>query len=202
MSIHDEIGVSNQLCDKMQNLIVTRGDVPSSERNMLLMGLWSFVFEIHRGIICLMSNQFFGAAQALVRTLVETTIRAHVVIMGSEEDVKLVLADNYKTRFTTIGKEIDAVFKLGGLFENFLFEARDALHSYNHVGMMQLSRRFVGTELAPNYPEGELVQTVNISVSACYMVNNLVTKHLGFEAEWGENSRMYEEWGKRDVGGK
>jgi hypothetical protein len=28
------------------------------------------------------------------------------------------------------------------------------------------------------------------------MVNNLVTKHFGFEDEWKKNNGLFEEWGK------
>ena len=93
--VDDEIKKSNALGDTIQNLVVARGQCPSGEHNALLMGYWSIAFEFHRGIICLLSHRFYGAAFALVRPLIEATVRAHVAIMGSAEDVKKLHADEY-----------------------------------------------------------------------------------------------------------
>ena len=76
--------------------------------------------------------------------------------------------------------------------------ARKALHSYTHVGMLQLGRRFSGTDLKSSYSEGELSEVIRVSTSAVFMVNNIVTKHFGFEAEWKENNRLLAEWAKHD----
>jgi hypothetical protein len=61
--------------------------------------------------------------------------------------------------------------------------------------MAQLGRRFTGADLAANYREGEIVEVIRVSTSAIFMVNNLVTKFLGFEDEWKRNTDFYAEWG-------
>jgi hypothetical protein len=196
--LNSEIELSNRFGETIQLLVVAKGECPTGDRNKLLIALWSLVFEIQRGILCLIHNKLFGPAQALVRPITEAVIRAHVVIMGSDEDVERILKDNYQTNFKTIRAEIDAAFGTGTLFENFLNEAtRDAMHSYTHGGMQQLGRRFQGTDLTPNYSEGELLESVRVSTSAVFLVNSLVTKYFGFEDEWKQNSQLYEEWGKR-----
>ncbi len=196
--LDSEIEISNTFGDTIEGLVVAKGQCPTGDRNTLLMALWSLVFEVHRAILCLIHHKFFGAAQALVRTLIEVVIRAHVVIMGSGEDVERIAKDTYKTNFKTISPEIDKAFGTGTLFEKFLNDAaRVALHSYTHGGMQQLGRRFKGTDLTPNYSEGELLETIRVSTSAVFLVNNLVTKYFGFEDEWKQNSQLYEEWGKR-----
>src|SRR5438309_10040308 len=98
--LRTEIEISNAFGDRIEDLIVAKGEVPTGERNLLLLALWSLVFEIHRAILCLIDNKFFGAAQALARTLIEATIRAHVVIMGSDEEVDRIVKNTYKTNFT------------------------------------------------------------------------------------------------------
>jgi len=55
----------------------------------------------------LLSHKFFGSAFALVRPIVEATVRSHVVIMGSEEDVRRLREDDYRANLSTVGKEID-----------------------------------------------------------------------------------------------
>lgn len=196
--LNSEIEISNKFGDKIQLLVVDKGECPTGDRNTPLMALWSLVFEVHRAILCLIHHKFFGAAQALVRTLIEAVVRAHVVIMGSDEDLERIVKDMYQTNFKTIGGEIDTAFGTGTLFEKFLNDStRVALHSYTHGGMQQLGRRFKGTDLTPNYSEAELLETIRVSTSAIFIVNNLVTKYLGFEDEWKQNSQLYEEWGKR-----
>jgi len=81
------------------------------------------------------------------------------------------------------------------LFESFLTSAREALHSYTHAGILQLGRRFSGTDLVANYSEGEIHEVIRVSTSAVFIVNNLVTKHFGFEEEWKKNTDLYVEWG-------
>lgn len=195
-SIEDEIRKANTLGDEIENLVVEQGQFPAGERNTLLMAYWSLVFEFHRGIICLLSHKFYGAAFALVRPIIEATVRAHVVIIGSAEDVKKLHDDEYRTNLAAVGTEIDKAFGSGNLFENFLTNAREALHSYTHAGTLQLGRRFSGTDLVANYKEGEIREVIRVSTSAVFIVNNLVTKNLGFEEEWKKNTELYAEWGK------
>jgi hypothetical protein len=143
-----------------------------------------------------MDHKYYGAAFALVRPIVEAVVRAHVVLMCSDEVLKQLYNDEYRTNLATVGKEIDAAFHSEHLFENFLCQARKALHSYTHAGMSQLGKRFKGDDLVANFREGEMIEVIHTSTSAVFMVNNLVTKHFGFDAEWKENERLFVEWGK------
>jgi len=195
-TIVKEIKNANEYANRIEDLVVAKGQCPTGDRNTPLMGYWSLTFEFQRAILCLIDNKFYGAAFALVRPIIEATVRAHVVIMASQEVLEQLHADTYKTNLATVGKEIDVFFKLEGLFEKFLQGARKALHSYTHVGMLQLGRRFSGTDLKHNYSDGEIIEVTRVSTSAVFMVNNLVTKHLGFEEEWKENTRLLVEWGK------
>lgn len=193
--VQDEIKKANELGDQIENLVIARGQCPTGDRNTPLMAYWSLVFEFHRAVLCLLSHRFFGAAFALVRPIVEAVVRAHVVIMGSEEDLRKLHTDEYRTNFGTIGAEIDTAFGMGDFFENFLKNAKPTLHSYTHAGVMQLGRRFNGTDLTPNYSEQEMIEVIRTTSCAVFMVNNLVIKHFGFEEEWNENNRLFETWG-------
>ena len=195
--VEDEIKRANEFGDRIEDLVIAKGQFPTGDRNTLLMAYWSLTFEFHRGVLCLLSHKFFGSAFALVRPIVEALVRAHVVIMGSEEDLRELREDEYRTNLATVGKEIDASFyRTENFFENFLNGARKALHSYTHAGTLQLCRRFSGTDLMPNYTEEDIIEAIWTTTSAVFMVNNLVTKHLGFEQEWEECNKLFEEWGK------
>lgn len=195
-SVDNEIRRANEFADKIEDLVVARRECPTGDRNTPLMAYWSLVFELHRGILCLLSHKFCGAAFALVRPMVEATVRAHVVIMGSEEDVRKLREDEYRTNLATIGTEIDKAFGTDDLFQNFLTNARQSLHSYTHAGIAQLGRRFKGTDLLPSYSEAEIDEVIRVSTSAAFIVNNLITKHFGFENEWKANTELYAEWAK------
>jgi len=194
--IENEIKRANEVGDRIEDLVIAGGQCPTGDRNTPLMAYWSLAFDFHRGILCLVSHRFYGAAFALVRPIIEAVVRAHVVIMSSETDLKRLLGDEYRTNLATVGKEIDTFFRTENLFEDFLERSRKALHSYTHAGMLQLGRRFSGTDLIPNYSEGEIVEVIHTSTSAVFMVNNLVTKHFGFESEWEQNTKIFSKWGE------
>ena len=193
--IENEIKKANAFGDQIEDLIIAKGQCPTGDRNTPLMAYWSLTFDFHRGVLCLLSHKFYGSAFALVRPIVEAVVRSHVVIMGSEEDVRKLREDEYRTNLSTVGKEIDAAFGTDDLFEAFLTRARIALHSYTHAGVYQLGRRFSGDDLVANYSEEEIIEVIRVSTSAVFMVNNLVTKHFGFEEEWKRNNQLYDEWG-------
>ena len=187
---------ASEFGSRAEKLVAKKGQCPTGDRTTPLMAYWSLAFELHKAILSLIGNQFYGAAFALVRPLIETAIRAHLMLFASDEKLKEILADAYRTNFGTVGREIDDAFKLDGLFENFLMRAKDALHGYTHIGTHQLGRRFTGTDLLPSYSEEEITEVIRVSTSAVFMVNNLVTKHLGFETEWQENNALFDEWSK------
>lgn len=182
---------------KIEELVIAKGQCLTGDRNTPLMAYWSLAFEFHKAILSLIANKFYGAAFALVRPMLETTIRAHLVIFVPDDILKQILDDEYRTNFGTVGKEIDDAFKLEGYFEDFLKRAKEALHGYTHVGKHQLGRRFIGSDLMPNYSEAEIIEVIRVSTSTVFMVNNIVTKHFGLEEEWKENTSLFCEWGKR-----
>lgn len=194
-SFEDEIKRANEFGDRVEDLVIARGQCPTGDRNTPLMAYWSLIFDFHRGVLCLLSHKFFGSAFALVRPIVEAVVRAHVVIMGSEEDLRKLRDDEYRTNLGTVGKEIDSAFGTGEFFENFLKRARNALHSYTHAGVLQLGRRFSGTDLTPNYSEEEIIEVIRTTTSAAFLATNLVTKHFGFEEEWRQCTKLFGEWG-------
>jgi|SRR5579871_6070850 len=193
--LQEEIKRASEFENKAEELVVKKGNCPTGDRNTPLMAYWSLAFEFHKAILSLIESQFYGAAFALVRPILEATIRAHLVIFVNDEMLKKILGDEYRTNFKEVGKEIDTAFALEGVMDKFLTGAREALHGYTHIGSHQLGRRFSGTDLVPNYSEGEITEVIRVSTSAVFMVNNIVTKHLGWEDEWKANTDLYAEWG-------
>jgi hypothetical protein len=194
--VTEEIKLANEFGDKIEDLVLARRQAPTGDRNTLLMAYWSLTFEFHRSILSLIEQKFYGAAFALVRPIIESVVRAHVTLMASEEVLHRLHNDEYRTNLATVGAEIDTAFGTQGFFQKFLARAREALHSYTHAGLLQLGRRFKGTDLASNFSEEEIIEVIRASTSSVFMVNNLMTKHFGFEQEWKTNNKLFDEWGK------
>lgn len=195
MSVESELERARQLCEQLEALVVRRGQCPNEDRTMLLMAYWALLFDYHKGIVALLSNGICGSAFALLRPVVEALVRSHVVLKGSDEDVRRIREDKYRVNFETIGPQIDTAFGLNHLLENWLNNARTALHSYTHSGVFQLARRFDGHDLKPHYGDGEIIEVIRSSTSAVFMVTNLVTKHLKFDDEAKKAGELFAEWG-------
>jgi len=197
--IANEICLASKLRDKIEGLFLEKGECPTGDRNTPLVAYWSLVFEFNRGILHLIESELFGSAFALVRPTIEAIVRAHVILMCSATDLKKLANDEYRTNLATVGKEIDAHFGTDNLFENFLKKARTSLHSYTHAGSLQLGRRFTGSDLVPSYSQQEILEVIHLAASVAVMVNNLATKHLGFEDAWKQNNELFADWAKASV---
>ncbi len=195
VSVQTELDSALLLGERLEDLVVKRGQCPDDDRNILLLGYWALLFDFHKAILSLIPN-LCGSAFALVRPSMEALVRAHVAVKGSAAEIASLQNDTYRTNFATIGPWIDMQFGTGNLFTNFLGHARGALHSFTHAGISQLGRRFDGHNLKASYDQGEIVEVIRVSTSAVWMVTNLVTKHLGFTAEATKAEELYLEWGK------
>ncbi len=199
MTVQEEIDRSSAFGQKLEDLIVKRGSVTlgqAGDRDRLLLAHWSLVVDYDKGILALMRHQFYGSAFALLRPVVEALVRAHVVLMGSDDDVNRIKNDTYNVNFKTIGAEIDAAFQLEGFFDKFLNGARGALHSFTHSGLSQLGRRFKGNDLQSDYGDGEIIEVVHTASTAVFMVTNLVAKHFKFQDEAKKIEELFLGWGK------
>ena len=195
--IQKEIDLAQKFGEQLEEIVVSKKQVPNDERNTLLIAYWALMFDYHKGILSCLQTEFFGSAFALVRPVVEAVVRAHIAIKGSEEELAAIQNDDYKVNFREIGPKIDTTFGLEGLMENFLNEVtRSALHSYTHSGLHQLGRRFEGNDLTPNYSDGEITEVISVTASAMFMISNLVTKHFGFDDDWKRVGHLFGEWGK------
>jgi hypothetical protein len=196
-NVKKKIDRARNFSEQLERIVISNNQFPTGDRNVLLIAYWALMFDYHKGILSLFQSEFFGAAFALVRPVIEANVRAHVALKGSEEDLQLIRNDEYTVNFKQIDAKIDADFSLDHLMENFLNEVtRSALHSYTHSGLLQLGRRFDGNDLKPNYKDDEIVEVIRVATSAIFMITNLVTKYFGFEEDWKKVGQMLEEWGK------
>lgn len=195
--VMNEINRARQTALEFEKAIVGKPCQASGVREVLLMGYWALTFDYDGGILTLLSSELFGSAFALLRPLEEAVLRAHLALKGTEREIAAIQKDKYRVDFTTIGKRLDAAFELERLIETFLDDARDALHSYTHSGMLQIGRRFRDDAVKPNYRDGDIIDLINVTTCGAFMVTNLVTKHFKFEEDWKRATQVFAEWGKK-----
>jgi hypothetical protein len=204
MSVQAEIERATSFGQALEDIIVNKGSITlgnAPDRDKLLVAYWALAMDYHKSILSLLRQGYYGGAFALLRPLIEALVRAHVVLMGPDDDVNKIRADDYRTNFGTIGAQIDASFNLEGFFDRLLNGAKGALHSFTHSGLSQLGRRFAGNDIQAHYGDGEIVEVIHTSSSAVFMVTNLVTHHFGFKAEADVISQLFLQWGKSQNAG-
>jgi hypothetical protein len=133
-----------QLEDLVYNAAKAGKVVYRTKNDDLLVSYWSLVFDYSKGIVCLLANKFHSPAFALMRPLVEAVTREHIVLVGSEDEVKKIRNDRFKVNYHKDGARIDKVLGSGSLFEGFLKGSREMLHSLTHSGTAQLQNRWDG----------------------------------------------------------
>ena len=195
MGVQSEIESASHFGQKVEELVVARKQCPAGDRDVMLIAYWSLILDYHKGILSMLRHGFCGSSFALVRPLVEALIRAHVVLMGSDNEVRKLRDDEYFVNFKTVGPQIDAFFGLEGFFTTLLNGVRGALHSFTHSGIYQLGRRFEGIDLKPAYSDGEIIEVVRTTTTAVFMITNLVTRHFKFEQESKRAAELFAEWG-------
>src|ERR1700733_329790 len=176
MTVNEEIERSTAFGQEPEDLIVKRGTLTfvDQTRDRILAAYWPLVFDYDKSILHLLRAGFYGGAFALVRPMVEALVRAHISLMGSDDDDAKIKADEYHVNFKTIGSQIDTAFVLDGFFDKFLNGARGALHSFTHSGLSQLGRRYTGGDLQARYEDGEIIEGISVSTTAAFMTTNLL----------------------------
>lgn len=199
MTVQEEVDRATAFGQQLEDIIVKKGSVTlgsPGDRDKLLLAYWSLVLDLDKSILGLIGNKFYGGAFALLRPLVEAEVRAHVVLISSDDVVTSVKADKYAVNFKEVGAQIDAAFQLNGYFDKFLNGARGALHSFTHSGLSQLGRRFKGNDLIAHYEDGEIIEVIHTSTAGTWMVTNLVAKHFKFQEEAKTIDALFLNWGK------
>jgi hypothetical protein len=81
-------------------------------------------------------------------------------------------------------KQIDEAYDTDNFFSTFLSGgALQAMHSYTHSGLRQLSRRFTGRSVEPNYGEEEIVEAINVTTIAICLMARILLMTVGKQKE-------------------
>ena len=97
MDIKLEIDRASKAGKKLENLVSGKLVTSKTDRDALLIGFWSLIFDYSKGILLLLSSQFYASAFAQWRPLVEASIRSHLVLIVPDEDVQKIRKDEYSS---------------------------------------------------------------------------------------------------------
>jgi hypothetical protein len=147
-------------------------------------------------MLCLLQYKFHSPAFALARPMIEALVRAHLVLFGSDDEVKRIRQDRYKVSYENDGQRIDKALGSSPLFENLLKGSRDLLHSLTHSGKAQLQKRFDGDEVGSGYTDSEIWGLLGTASSAVFMITALITHHYGMEDQFKEARTAWAEFGR------
>jgi hypothetical protein len=195
MAVQKEIDPTAQLGKRLHQLLVGKPCLLKSERERFLMAYWDMLFDYHHGILVLFQYRCEGAAFALARIVVETLLRAHIAVKGTEQQLQILRKDR-PLRFNDENiSSVDEVFDLEGLFGNMLTpEVRGVLHSFAHSGASHVERRFTGDSLLANYSDDEIRELIRSATAAAFMLTSLTTAHLGLQDEWKKANELYNDY--------
>jgi hypothetical protein len=185
--IEHEIDRAGRFGQRLEDLVYNAAKagkiVYSTKNDDLLVSYWSLVFDYSKGIVCLLANKFHSPAFALMRPLVEAVTREHIVLVGSEDEVKKIRNDRFKVNYHKDGARIDKVLGSGSLFEGFLKGSRDMLHSLTHSGTAQLQNRWDGDELGSGFSDDRILALLTTCSVSVFMTTILVTRHFGLDEQ-------------------
>jgi hypothetical protein len=196
--LNTEIADAHTFRDRAEILLY--GEYRDDARTTLLIGFTAQIFEHHKAILSLLERRFVGSAFALIRVLIEAFFKVQwTVACASDPQIEQIAS---KRRFEFPGtedmvNEIDAKLLTNGYFLNFKKNAWTALNSYTHTGLLQLSRRFSGTRVEPQYDEGECIEVVHVITTAVVLLARFFTVSTGRAAEADQAEKLMEEYAAR-----
>lgn len=142
--------------------------IPTNDRAVIVAACEDVALEHHKSIVLTTREQFYGSAFALVRIEYEAYVRGQWLRYCASDDKVAMFKERDKLD-RHFGQMIDDLecheaFNVGVL-SWIKRESWDAMNSFTHTGLLQVVRRISPTELGSNYPEEEIVGTLDIADS-------------------------------------
>ena len=161
--------------------------VPPDDRAVIVAACEDVALEHHKSIVLTIKKQFYGSAFALVRIEFEAYVRGQWLRYCASDDQLATLKERDKLGKTfdeLIGDlEGEEAFNVGVLSQ-IKRESWGAMNSFTHTGLLQVIRRISPTGLGSNYPEEEIVGTLNIADSiALWATLAIVSVTTGDDAD-------------------
>ena len=198
--IENEIDRAARFGQQMEDLVYHQAKdgkvVYSTKNDDLLVSYWSLIFDYCKGVGCLLHHKFHAPAFALLRPVVEALVRAHIVLIGSDEDVAKIRKDWFKVSYEKDGAKIDRALGMSPIFEDFLKSSQSILHSLTHSGTAQLHNRWDGDVLGSGFSEADISSLLQTCSVATLLITILITRHFGLEDQRKMAESAWLEYGK------
>ena len=177
-----------------QLIRLLQAEYADDRRTMLLVGYTDLTFEHHQAIRQLVRAKLYGSAFALVRVLYDAFFRAHWMLKcASDEQVEeIATSDDFKfPKIRPMVQAIDEAYQVDTYFSDLIGDGTlAAMHSYTHSGLRQLTRRFTGHSVEPNYGEKEVLEVLNSTTIAICLMARLLTFVTGRLEQGGSAERI------------
>lgn len=138
--------------------------IPTNDRAIIVASCLDVAMEHHKSIVLTTAASFYGSAFALVRIEFEAYIRGVWLSYCASDNAVERFKENDKLD-RNLGAMIDDLeaqeaFNVGVL-SDIKHQSWKAMCSFTHTGRLQVVRRLTATEIAPNYPEEEIIGTLD-----------------------------------------
>ena len=159
--------------------------IPTNDRAVIVAACQDVAREHHKSIVLTSEEQFHGSAFALVRIEFEAYVRGQWLRYCASDDEVATFKERDKLD-NTFGEIIGDLegheaFDVGVL-SKIKRESWTAMNSFTHTGLLQVVRRLSATKIGSNYPEEEIVGTLDfadsIAILAALAIVNVATGKL------------------------
>ena len=183
-SLAERIGQSEDLIHWLDRLIEVLS-IPTNDRAVIVAACQDVALEHHKSIVLTTTAQFHGSAFALVRIEFEAYVRGQWLRYCASDDEVATFKerDRLDKKFGQMIDDLEGheAFNVGVLSQ-IKQESWRAMNSFTHTGRLQVVRRISATKIGSNYPEEEIVGTLDfadsIAILAALAIVNVTTGKL------------------------
>ncbi len=170
----------------------------SETKNILLTAYVDIALEHHEAISLLIKSKLYGSAFALARSLFDAMFRALWINSCATQDQIEQVASRDDGKFPTVGEMvamIDQRYSTDNFFTSIKSASWAAMCSYTHPGLLQITRRFTGNDVKPNYGDAEILEVLNSTNAAIILLSRMFFVSVGYQHEAAEVEKMMAEYG-------
>ena len=182
--VNDRIEKSEDLINWLDRFIEGLS-IPTNDRAIIVACCFDVAQEHHKSIVLTTTASFYGSAFALVRAEFEAYIRGVWLLhCASDDDVECFKeSDKLDRNFGDMIKDLESLEAFDvGVLSKIKRASWGAMCSFTHTGRLQVVRRLTATEIAPNYPEEEIVGVLDaagcVALWAALGILNVTTGEL------------------------
>jgi hypothetical protein len=153
---------------------------PDDLRTVIVIGFVDQMIEHHEAMLLLVRKGKVGSAFSLARSIFESAYRGlWVNFCATDAEIQdFEQHDKLPLNIRDMARAIDTKYRAHGFFEDLKNRAWPALCSYTHTGLLQLGRRFTGSDVKPAYTDDEIFEATT-TVTTCILL--LVGKFLAVQ---------------------